>query len=104
MPTATNCLAATRCGLSVRAQIRRSAPNLLTAAEIKALVDHLPLRVLPAAAIGLGQSELFGLKWRDVDFQRRELSAVRSIGFGVVGRCKTESSQKPVPLHLLLRE
>ncbi len=85
---------------------RRIAPNVLTAAEIKALVDHLPLRertlVLLAAATGLWQSELFGLKWRDVDFKRGELSVIRSIVFGVVGRCKTESSQKPVPLHPLL--
>ena len=87
---------------------RRNAPNLLTAAEIKALVDHLPLRertlVLLAAATGLRQSELFGLKWRDVHFKRGELSVIRSIVFGVVGRCKTESSQKPVPLHPLLGE
>ena len=87
---------------------RRIAPDVLTAAEIKALVDHLPLRertlVLLAAATGLRQSELFGLKWRDVDFKRGELSVIRSIVFGVVGRCKTESSQKPVPLHPLLRE
>jgi integrase len=85
---------------------RRSAPNILTATEIKALVDHLPLRertlVLLAAATGLRQSELFGLKWRDVDFKRGELSVIRSVVFGVVGRCKTESSQKPVPLHPLL--
>jgi integrase len=82
---------------------RRSAPEVLTAAEIRALVDHLALRertlVLLAASTGLRQSELFGLKWRDVDFERGELSVTRSIVFGVVGRCKTESSQKPVPLH-----
>jgi integrase len=87
---------------------RRHAPDVLTAAEIRALVDHLALRertlVLVAASTGLRQSELFGLKWRDVDFQRGELSVVRSIVFGVVGRCKTESSQKPVPLHPLLGE
>jgi len=87
---------------------RRSAPDVLTAAEIKALVDNLPLRertlVLLAAATGLRQSELFGLKWRDVDFKRGELSVIRSIVFGVVGRCKTESSQKPVPLHRFLGE
>jgi integrase len=85
---------------------RRSAPNVLTAAEIKALMDHLPLRertlVLLAAATGLRQSELFGLKWSDVDFKHGELSVIRSIVFRVVGRCKTESSQKPVPLHPLL--
>jgi len=82
---------------------RRSVPDVLTAAEIRALVDHLALRertlVLLAASTGLRQSELFGLKWRDVDFERGELSVTRSIVFGVVGRCKTESSQKPVPLH-----
>jgi len=47
---------------------------------------------------------LFGLKWRDVNFKRGELSVIRSIVFGVVGRCKTESSQKPVPVHPLLGE
>ena len=77
-------------------------------AEIRALVDHLALRertlVLLAVSTGLRQSELFGLKWRDVDFRRGELSVVRSIVFGGVGRCKTESSQKPVPLHPLLGE
>jgi len=87
---------------------RRRAPDVLTAAEIKELVDHLPLRertlVLLAASTGLRQSELFGIKWRDVDLKRGELSVVRSIVFGVVGRCKTESSQKPVPLHPLLGE
>jgi integrase len=50
------------------------------------------------------KSELFGLKWGDVHIDREELSVVRSIVFGVVGRCKTESSQKPVPLHSLLGE
>lgn len=87
---------------------RRSAPAVLTALEIRALVDHLGLRertlVLLAASTGLRQSELFGLKWRDVDFERGELSVTRSIVFGVVGRCKTESSQKPVPLHPQLRD
>ncbi len=87
---------------------RRSAPVVLTALEIRALVDHLALRertlVLLAVSTGLRQSELFGLKWRDVDFQHGELSVTRSIVFGVVGRCKTESSQKPVPLHPQLGE
>jgi integrase len=87
---------------------RRRTPDVLTAAEIRALVDNLALRertlVLLAASTGLRQSELFGLKWRDVNFQHEELSVVRSIVFGVVGRCKTESPQKPVPQHPLPRE
>jgi integrase len=82
---------------------RRRAPVLLLPAEIKALVNSLGLRertlVLLAASTGLRQSEIFGLKWRDIDFDQRAMSVTRSIAYGVVGLCKTESSQKPVPLH-----
>jgi integrase len=82
---------------------RRRAPDVLTGAEIKALIESLPLRertlVLLAASTGLRQGELFGLKWRDVDFEHGELNVIRSIVCGVEGRCKTESSQKPVPMH-----
>ncbi len=35
----------------------------------------------------------------DIDFAQRAMSVTRSIVYGVVGPCKTESSQKPVPLH-----
>jgi integrase len=81
---------------------RRRAPDVLTGAEIKALVENLSVRertlVLLAASTGLRQGELFGLKWRDVDFEHGELNVIRSIVCGVIGRCKTESSQKPVPM------
>jgi integrase len=82
---------------------RRRAPDVLTGAEIKVLVENLPLRehtlVLLAVSTGLRQGELFGLKWRDIDFEHGELNVIRSIVCGVEGRCKTESSQKPVPMH-----
>ena len=82
---------------------RKQTPSLLTPAEIKALVDTLGLRertlVLLAASTGLRQSELFALKWGDIDFAGGTMSVTRSIVYGVVGRCKTEPSQKPVPLH-----
>jgi len=82
---------------------RRRAPDVLTGPEIKALVDGLALRertlVLLAASTGLRQGELFGLKWCDVDFDRKELNVIRSFVCGAEGRCKTESSQKPVPMH-----
>jgi integrase len=72
-------------------------------AEIKALVDNLSIRertlVLLAVSTGLRQSELFGLKWSDIDFAQRTMNVTRSIVYGVVGPCKTESSQKPVPVH-----
>jgi integrase len=84
---------------------RQTAPTLLTPIEIKTIVDGLGLRertlVLLAASTGLRQSELFGLKWSDIDFAGGTMSVTRSIVYGVVGLCKTESSQKPVPMHRL---
>jgi integrase len=82
---------------------RRSAPSVLTPPEIKALINNLSLRertlVLLVASTGLRQSELFGLKWGDIDFAQGTMNVTRSIVCGVVGVCKTESSQKPVPVH-----
>ena len=49
-------------------------------------------------------SELFGLKWHDVDFRTKQISVTRSIVFQVVGPCKTEASQKPVPLDARLAD
>lgn len=78
---------------------RRTAPSVLAPFEIKALLDNLGLReralVLLAASTGLRQSELFGVKWGDIDFAQNTMNVVRSIVYGVVGPCKTESSQKP---------
>jgi hypothetical protein len=74
---------------------RRTPPAILVPAEIKALIDGLALRertlVLLAASTGLRQSEIFGLKWGDIDFERGTMSVIRSIVYGVVGPCKTES-------------
>jgi integrase len=71
-------------------------------------VDNLSVRertlVLLAVSTGLRQSELFGLKWGDIDFAERTMNVTRSIVYGVVGPCKTESSQKPVPVHPLLAD
>jgi len=82
---------------------RRRAPTVLIPSEIKALVDNLSIRertlVLLAVSTGLRQSELFGLKWGDVDFAQKTMNVTRSIVYGVVGPCKTEASQKPVPVH-----
>jgi integrase len=87
---------------------RRTVPVILMPAEIKALINGLALRertlVLLAASTGLRQSELFGLKWGDIDFAQGTMSVTRSIVHGVVGPCKTESSQKPVPIHLTIAD
>jgi integrase len=85
---------------------RRTAPSVLVPAEIKPLLDNLELRertlVLLAASTGLRQSELFALKWGDIDFSQGTMNVTRSISYGIVGRCKTEASQKPVPVHPIL--
>jgi integrase len=87
---------------------RRTAPSTLLPAEIKALVTTLGVRertlVLLAASTGLRQSEMFGLKWGDIDFAQRSMYVTRSIVYGVIGPCKTESSQKPVPIHPILAD
>jgi integrase len=48
---------------------------------------------------GLRQSELFGLQWQNIDFEIGELRVTRSVVGQVVGTCKTEASQKAIPLH-----
>jgi integrase len=87
---------------------RRRTPTILMPAEIKALVDNLSIRertlVLLAVSTGLRQSELFGLKWGDIDFSQGTMNVTRSIVYGVVGSCKTESSQKAVPVHPLVAD
>jgi integrase len=82
---------------------RRTAPDILTSNEVRGLLANLRFRertlVLLAVTTGLRRSEIFALKWKDVDFQAQQIYVTRSIVQNVVGVCKTESSQKPVPAH-----
>ena len=87
---------------------RKAVPVILSAGEVQKLIAVLGIRertlVLLAFGTGLRMSELFGLKWHDIDFHKNEINVTRSIVFQVVGPCKTEASQKPVPLDALLAE
>jgi len=82
---------------------RRQTPDVLTGSEIRMLIESLSVRertlVFLAVSTGLRQGEMFGLKWRDICFESGELNVIRSIVCGVVGPCKTEASQRPVPMH-----
>lgn len=81
---------------------RQTVPDVLLPSEINLLLQELQNRertlVLLAAGTGLRMCELFGLKWRDIDFAGKQASVLRSIVKQAVGPCKTEASQKPVPL------
>ena len=81
---------------------RRCTPAFLEVQEIQSLLSQLDrefrLMVVLAVTTGLRRSELFGLKWSDVDLTGLEISIARSVYRGTVGRCKTEASRKPVPL------
>jgi integrase len=81
---------------------RTRIPVILEIGQMGALLSRLaPLErtlVLLAASTGLRISELLALKWKDVDFLGKELHVTRAIYRQVVGRCKTENSQKALPI------
>ncbi len=81
---------------------RYRAPEVLEASEIQSLLRQLTscfrIMVLLEATTGLRRSELFAIKWGDVDFSNLRLDVVRSIYWRHIGDCKTEASRKPLPL------
>jgi len=81
---------------------RRTIPHILSIDEIRQLlgaVGALPrILIFMDATTGLRQSELFGLRWKDLDFDSGEINVVRSVVHGVISNCKTESSMKPIPM------
>src|SRR5207244_2820466 len=87
---------------------RREIPRVLTPGEFKQLLNALgePYRtmVLVAGCLGLRISEISGLQWGDIDWDRLTLSVQRSVVSGRVYQTKTEASQKPLPLDPDLAE
>jgi integrase len=81
---------------------RKGTPTVLEIKEIQALLsqlkNHYRLMVMLAVTTGLRRSELFALKWCDVNFSGLEISVCRSVYRGVVGQCKTEASQQSIPI------
>src|SRR5688572_23994232 len=74
---------------------RRFIPAVLEPSEIQSLLEELetPFRVMVLLDVttGLRRSELFALKWKDIDFCNLLIDIKRSIFHGVIGYCKNET-------------
>jgi integrase len=81
---------------------RERIPDVVTAEEFRTLEAALPLRervlICLALSLGLRRGELAGLRWQDIDFEQLTITVDRSLVDQVVGRAKTEASQKPLPM------
>ncbi len=90
---------------SVRQGAKRKAkPDILTLAEIKALMPGITtpairVAVLVAAMTGLRRSEVRGLKWEDISFDQNRITPVRGLVGLKVTKLKTEASRAGVPIH-----
>jgi integrase len=83
---------------------RERIPEVLSAEEFRKLKSALPLRervlVCLALSMGLRRGELAGLRWEDVDFEQLTVTVRRSVVDQVVGKVKTEASQRALPLDV----
>lgn len=84
--------------------LRKVTPAVSEPQEIQSLLSGLEqpfrLMVLLDVTTGLRRSELFALKWSDIDFWNLVIDIKRSICEGIVGNCKTEASRRSIPLSL----
>jgi site-specific recombinase XerD len=87
---------------------RLRSPDVITPQEFQALLSELQLReqamVMLAGSTGLRRSELFALRWSDVNLLTLEIAVTRSCVRNRFGHVKTEVSGKPVPLHDSVRD
>ena len=81
---------------------RKRVTEPLEATEFRALMLELPQKMrvigIVAATTGLRISEVLGLKWMDIDWKTLQMDVTRSVVDGIVGKCKTETSRRPVPI------
>jgi integrase len=82
---------------------RLREPDVLTPEEFRSLLPHLALResamVMLAGSTGLRRSEMFALRWSDIDLVIMEVSVTRGVVRNHFGDVKTPASRKPVPLN-----
>jgi len=87
---------------------RRHVPRVLTPEEFKRLLAELqePCRtmVLIAGCLGLRISEILGLRWGDIEWEKLTVLIQRSVVEGKVYETKTEASHKPMPIDPQIAE
>jgi integrase len=87
-------------------QKRLREKDVLTPDEFQQLVRQLSVRdramVLLIGSTGLRRSEMIALTWSDLNIRAMEVNVLRSCVRNRIGKTKTESSRRPVPLHPLV--
>jgi integrase len=87
-------------------QKRLRDKDVLTPDEFQQLVQQLSVRdramVLLIGSTGLRRSEMIALTWSDLNIGTMEVNVLRSCVRNRIGKTKTESSRRPVPLHRLV--
>jgi integrase len=87
-------------------QKRLRDKDVLTPDEFQQLVQQLSVRdratVLLIGSTGLRRSEMIALTWSDLNIGTMEVNVLRSCVRNRIGKTKTESSRRPVPLHPLV--
>jgi integrase len=87
-------------------QKRLRDKDVLTPDEFQQLVQQLSVRdramVLLIGSTGLRRSEMIALTWSDLNIRAMEINVLRSCVRNRIGKTKTESSRRPVPLHPLV--
>ncbi len=88
-----------------RRAIKPPEPEHITSLADAARVDARDA-ILVAAATGLRRGELFGLRWRDIDFAKNEINVTAYNFAGKVedGRFKTDAGERDVPLFRSIRQ
>jgi integrase len=93
---------------------RTKRPRVISPAQFRALLNHfasgdqtglrMQLLTVTGFCLGLGASEIFGLRWGDVLHCEAVLHVQRGIVEGRVGEVKTERRHAPLPLAPFVAE
>ena len=82
---------------------RMKIPRIITPDQFQKLLDELkePYRtmVLIAGCLGLRASEVMGLQWQDIDWDKLEIMLERGSVHARLNALKTESPMKSVPME-----